>query len=106
MEYLLSTHDDSFDWTQLVASRRLLSVTEEELRRIVLDIHDGPVQKIFASLNVMVHLRATADATPATKNRMMPLLLPDMIRVIDMLELSLREIRTFLGIPKCGNGTA
>ena len=98
VEYLLSTHDDSFDWTQLVASRRLLSVTEEELRRIVLDIHDGPVQKIFASLNVMVHLRATAERNARDqKPNDAAALLPDMIRVIDMLELSLREIRTFLG---------
>ncbi len=98
IEYLLSTHDDGFDWTQLVASRRLLSVTEEELRRIVLDIHDGPVQKIFASLNVMVHLRAIAERNARDqKPNDATALLPDMIRVIDMLELSLREIRTFLG---------
>ncbi|HLX09640.1 MAG TPA: ATP-binding protein [Thermoanaerobaculia bacterium] len=31
------------------AARRLLAVTEEELRRIVLDLHDGPVQQLFAA---------------------------------------------------------
>src|SRR5262245_43173376 len=29
------------------AGRRILAVNEEELQRIILDIHDGPVQKLF-----------------------------------------------------------
>ena len=28
---------------------RFLAITEEELQRIVLDIHDGPVQQLFAA---------------------------------------------------------
>ncbi len=98
IDYLLATSDEGFDWTQLVASRRLLSVTEEEMRRIVLDVHDGPVQKIFAALTVMVHLRAIAERNQRDhKPNDAAVILPDMVRVIDMLELSLREIRTFLG---------
>ncbi len=31
------------------AAGRILAVTEEELQRIVLDIHDGPVQQLFAA---------------------------------------------------------
>jgi hypothetical protein len=34
-----------------LAAKRLLAVTEEELQRIVLDIHDGPVQNLFAALS-------------------------------------------------------
>jgi hypothetical protein len=33
-----------------LAARRILAVTKEELQRIVLDIHDGPVQSLFAVL--------------------------------------------------------
>ena len=33
------------------ASRRLLATSERELQRIVLDMHDGPVQDIFAALS-------------------------------------------------------
>ena len=35
---------------QNLAARRILAVTEEELQRIILDIHDGPVQSLFAAL--------------------------------------------------------
>ena len=34
-----------------LAARRILPVTEEELQRVVLNIHDGPVQKLFAALS-------------------------------------------------------
>ncbi|MCB0153742.1 MAG: hypothetical protein KDF65_03020, partial [Anaerolineae bacterium] len=45
------------DWSQLTASRRILPVTEEELCRIVLDIHDGPVQKVYAAVHRLSHLQ-------------------------------------------------
>jgi hypothetical protein len=45
-----------------LAARRLLAVTEEELQRIVLDIHDGPVQNLFAALSQLT-LSAHASAT-------------------------------------------
>src|SRR5690606_7982924 len=38
--------------------RRILPVTEEELSRIVLDIHDGPVQYLFAALSQLTLLQA------------------------------------------------
>jgi hypothetical protein len=40
-----------------LAGRRLLAVTEEELQRIVLDIHDGPVQNLFAALSQLSIVR-------------------------------------------------
>lgn len=98
IEYLLTNPENKSDAAQLVASRRLLSVTEEELRRIVLDVHDGPVQKIYASTHKLVHVRAMLERASRDQQ---PLdeatILPDLIRSIEMLEISLQEIRTFLG---------
>jgi signal transduction histidine kinase len=67
--------------------RRLLAVTEEELQRVVLDIHDGPVQALFAALGQLALLRErTAAAADA----------PDVARIFDriedLLEASLRDI--------------
>jgi len=43
---------------------RLLAVTEEELQRIVLDVHDGPVQDLFAALAQLTALRARLETNP------------------------------------------
>lgn len=76
-----------------LAGRRLLAVTEEELQRIVLDIHDGPVQNLFAALSQLTLLRARinnlqppADECIAAINR-----------AINLLEVSLGDIRDLLG---------
>src|SRR6266705_158454 len=42
---------DQRDASTRAASRRLLATSERELQRIVLDMHDGPVQDIFAALS-------------------------------------------------------
>ncbi|MCB0076612.1 MAG: hypothetical protein KDD73_04245 [Anaerolineales bacterium] len=98
VDYLLDVPGDDFDWMQLVASRRILSVTEEELTRIVLDIHDGPVQKLFAALNHLLHIRATVERRArAEEANDAADVLPELIRSVELLELSLHEIRTFLG---------
>ena len=76
-----------------LAAQRLLAVTEEELQRIVLDIHDGPVQNLFAALSQLTLLRARisdlqppADECVATVNR-----------TVSLLEISLGDIRDLLG---------
>jgi len=76
-----------------LAAQRLLAVTEEELQRIVLDIHDGPVQNLFAALSQLTLLRARisdlqppADECVATINR-----------TVSLLEISLGDIRDLLG---------
>lgn len=98
VDYLLDAPGEDFNWMQLVASRRILSVTEEELCRIVLDIHDGPVQKLFAALNHMVHMRAMVERRArAEQPNDAATYLPDIIQVSNLLESSLGEIRTFLG---------
>lgn len=76
-----------------LAARRILAVTEEELQRIVLDIHDGPVQNLFAALSQLTLL----------KTRLNHHQLPDeecattLSRTINLLEASLGDIRDLLG---------
>lgn len=76
-----------------LTARRLLAVTEEELQRIVLDIHDGPVQNLFAALSQLVLLRAHRAALPNAPAECAAAL----ARAINLLELSLNDIRNLLG---------
>src|SRR5918996_6495926 len=70
------------------ASRRLLATSERELQRIVLDMHDGPVQDIFAALSQLQVLeRSLAD--PASQQRAR--------QTVRLLESALTEIRNFIG---------
>ncbi len=76
-----------------LASRRLLAVTEEELSKIILDIHDGPVQYLFASLSLLTKIQKQIEGQPASCTD----LLPTLKRISDLVEESLREIKSFLG---------
>ncbi len=75
-------------------SWRMLQIAEREVGRIILDIHDGPVQNIFAALSqlsiVQRHLerRDSADNAEDTER---------LQRSIRLLEHALDEIRTFMG---------
>jgi len=71
------------------ASRRLLHVQEQELCRIVLDIHDGPVQEIFAALSQIQILLRTGRLGRTARRRLE--------QAAQLLERSLTEIRTFIG---------
>lgn len=71
------------------ASRRLLHVQEQELCRIVLDIHDGPVQEIFAALS-QIQLLLRAGRLSQTARRRLE-------QAAELLERALTEIRTFIG---------
>ncbi len=72
---------------------RILSVTEEELSRIILDIHDGPVQYLFAALSLLARVQHQLD-TQTTPD----LALKSTIdQVSGMVETSLHEIKSFLG---------
>jgi signal transduction histidine kinase len=77
-----------------LAARRLLAVTEEELQRIVLDIHDGPVQNLFAALSQLALLRAQLAALPQPPAECAA----TVARTTSLLELSLSEIRDLLGM--------
>lgn len=74
-------------------SGRFLEIAEREVGRIILDIHDGPVQNIFAALSqlyvVQRRMAQQTDAPPEELERIR--------RSISLLENSLNEIRTFMG---------
>jgi signal transduction histidine kinase len=72
---------------------RILSVTEEELSRIILDIHDGPVQYLFAALSLLTRIQ-----NQSASGKLDPLALQSQLKQLsDMIETSLREIKSFMG---------
>lgn len=87
--HLFAGYDGQVDWMQITASQRILAVTEEELCRIVLDIHDGPVQKLFAASSLLDHVQASTPLAPDVQREVQ--------RVAGLLEAAMREIRIFLG---------
>lgn len=72
---------------------RFLEIAEHEVGRIILDIHDGPVQNIFAALSQLyVVQRRMAQHEPRADDE-----LERIRRSISLLEHALNEIRTFMG---------
>lgn len=71
------------------ASRRLLAANERELQRIVLDMHDGPVQDIFAAVSQLQLLERSLASDPAAQRRVR--------QAVSLLERTLGEIRNFIG---------
>jgi signal transduction histidine kinase len=76
------------------ASRRILPVTEEELQRIILDIHDGPVQKLFAASSQVALMQDRLAQMPAEARASLE---PELNRLADLLQASLGEIKTTVG---------
>lgn len=74
-------------------SRRILTVTEEELNRIVLDVHDGPVQSMFAALSLLAKMQHDIETIVPES----PELLPTVNRVTGLIESALHDIKFFLG---------
>lgn len=72
---------------------RILSVTEEELSRIILDIHDGPVQYLFAALSLLTRMQHQLDDQQIDRLALQS----NLNQVSLMVETSLREIKSFLG---------
>lgn len=75
-----------------LSPHRILSVAEDELSRIVLDIHDGPVQYLFTALSLLTGLQT--EVADSGDN---PELQARLAQVGMLLESSLYEIRFFLG---------
>jgi len=71
------------------ASRRLLATSERELQRIVLDMHDGPVQDLFAALSQLQVLERALAPDPPSQARAK--------QAMGLLERALGEIRNFIG---------
>lgn len=76
----------------LSPSQRMLTVTEEELSRIILDIHDGPVQYLFTALSLLTGIQQEVSGDTAR-----PDLPPRLAQVGMLLESSLYEIKFFMG---------
>ena len=73
------------------ATGRVLELTERELHRVLLDIHDGPVQYLYAALSQLDLLeRAVAGGAP-------PDSLDRVDRVRVLLETGLAEMRGLIG---------
>jgi signal transduction histidine kinase len=70
----------------------MLTVTEEELSRIILDIHDGPVQYLFTALSLLTGIQQ--EVTEADGPPDLP---PRLAQVGMLLESSLYEIKFFMG---------
>jgi signal transduction histidine kinase len=77
------------------SSRRLLHIAEREVGRIILDIHDGPVQNIFAALSQL------SIAQRQLSSRFGDEVESEIERIrksTTLLEHSLNEIRTYMGL--------
>lgn len=88
----LPTQFQSSEHDRLSPSERILTVTEEELSRIILDIHDGPVQYLFTALSLLTGIQQELGNDPAR-----PDLAPRLAQVGMLLESSLYEIKFFMG---------
>lgn len=85
-------------------SQEYLHLTEKELQRIVLDIHDGPVQRLFAGLGQLILWRERASARNDLPTDYQQILQ----RTIWLLENALQEIRdlmTALNTPALCSGS-
>ncbi len=71
----------------------LLAASEEELQRLILDIHDQPVQKLFAALAQLTLLHSRlSDVLPEQAEALVILQ-----RASELLESALSDIRNLLG---------
>lgn len=78
---------------EISASRRMMQVTERELQRILLDIHDGPVQHMYAALSQLDLLRRALEASGPVGGEVQDRL----GRIRSLLEGGLNEVRSFIG---------
>ncbi len=86
------------DSTVELEPARILSVAEDELSRIVLDIHDGPVQYLFTALSLLTSLQNELSELPTDPpTALRSSAWPRLAQVGMLLESSLYEIRFFLG---------
>ncbi|MBX3057593.1 MAG: sensor histidine kinase [Anaerolineae bacterium] len=77
-----------------LAARRILAVTEEELQRIVLDIHDGLAQRLYVAqtqLSLIKQKRRQGQTISEAEWD------DNLQRLSGLLEEALQEIRHFLG---------
>lgn len=81
-----------------LATRRIITVTEEELSRIVLDIHDGPVQNLFAALSLITRLQNEISKLSFEELQGgVTDLIPIVSQVEKQIETTLQDIKYFVG---------
>jgi signal transduction histidine kinase len=78
---------------EISASHRLMHVTERELQRILLDIHDGPVQHMYAALSQLDLLRRAVESGAGGEREAQERI----TRIRQLLESGLNEVRSFIG---------
>src|SRR5258707_7626207 len=78
------------------ASHDILEINEQELCRIILDIHDGPVQNMYAALSQINTLQAKLT-TQNGGGAGGPEINQSLTRIAGLLESSLAEIKNFIG---------
>ena len=88
-----SPHSQEPGPREVGASRRMLAITEWELQRILLDIHDGPVQHMYAALSQVDLMESALDRSSGLDPEVV--LRKDRIR--KLLEDGLNEVRSFIG---------
>ncbi len=77
-----------------MAARRILAVTEEELQRIVLDIHDGLAQRLFVAQTQISLLKQKRQQGTVISEVEWD---ENLLRLSSLLAEALQEIRHFLG---------
>ncbi len=77
-----------------LAARRILAVTEQELQRLVLDIHDGLVQHLFAAQTQLTLMKRRREDGQKISDADWD---EHLIRLSGLLDEALLEIRNFLG---------
>jgi signal transduction histidine kinase len=91
---LLVEEHQQLTWEPLRrAGRRILAVAEEELQRIILDIHDGPVQKLFVVSSRLALLQSHIADGPEELQRTIA---PTLNQLTGLIESALQEIKTTL----------
>lgn len=73
----------------------MLQIAEGELQRIILDIHDGPVQNMYAALSQINLLQKALDRLTVPPDSCAELM-QRAERVEGLLEQSLSEVKTFI----------
>jgi signal transduction histidine kinase len=81
---------------QRQASHDILEINEQELCRIILDIHDGPVQNMYAALSQINTLQGKLT-TQNGGGAGGPEISQSLTRIAGLLESSLAEIKNFIG---------
>ncbi|MFL5576880.1 MAG: sensor histidine kinase [Gemmatimonadaceae bacterium] len=79
-----------------LAGRRLLVVAEEEFQRVVLDVHDGPVQHLFAALSQLAIARTRLPPARGGGSAAREECAAALDRATTLLERALEEIRVTL----------